>query len=86
MPNTTITEIEVEIDSGVRTVPSLLGSARDWLQASDFPVYLRHKTLKDAADRAGWLVSGSPLPPAPSRPIVHSDLLSFANGARRNLS
>jgi hypothetical protein len=85
VPDTAITEIEVEIDSGVRSVPSLLGSARDWFEASDFPAFLRHKTLKNAADRAGWLVSGSPLPTAASRRTAHSDLLSFANAARRNL-
>ena len=85
VPDTATTEIEVEIDSGVRSVPSLLGSARDWFEASDFPAYLRHKTLKNAADRAGWLVSGSPLPAAASRRTAHSDLLSFANAARRNV-
>ena len=85
VPDTAITEIEVEIDSGVRTVPSLLGSARDWFEASDFPVFLRHKALKNAADRAGWLVSGSSLPPAVSRRVAHSDLLSFANAARRDV-
>jgi hypothetical protein len=85
VPDTGITEIEVEIDSGVRSVPSLVGSARDWFEASDFPAFLRHKTLKNAADRAGWLVSGSPLPAAASRRTAHSDLLSFANAARRNM-
>jgi hypothetical protein len=85
VPDSATTEIEVEIDSGVKTVPSLLGGPRDWFEPSDFPVFLRHKTLKNAADRAGWLVSGSPLPAAASRRTAHSDLLSFANAARRNL-
>lgn len=84
VPGTATTEIEVEIDTGVRSVPSLLGAAREWFEASDFPSFLRHKTLKNAGDRAGWLVSGSSLPPAPSRQTGHADLLALANGARRD--
>jgi len=84
VPGTTTTEIEVQIDKGVRSVPSLLGGRRDWFEASDFPVFLRHKTLKNAGDRAGWLVTGSPLPAAPSRPTGQADLLAFANRARRD--
>jgi hypothetical protein len=83
-PDGASTEIDVEIKNGVKSVSSLLGTRLDWFESSDFPAFLRQRTLTQANDRGGWLVTGSDPSAAPPVQTGQSDLLALANQERRS--
>jgi hypothetical protein len=76
--------ITVELTSGVRSTGRLaIGTVHEWIQADDFPLYLRKKAFDEARDRASWLLFGTAAPaPAPLR-LPRTDPLVLANAARR---
>jgi hypothetical protein len=76
--------IVVEVTSGVKSTGRFVtGSEHEWIEANDFPFYLREEAFRHARDRGHWLlVGGSPPAPLPTR-LRANDPLTLANALRR---
>jgi hypothetical protein len=76
--------IVVEVTVGVRSTGRFVtGSEHEWIEANDYPLYLREEAFRHARDRGHWLlVGGSPPGPLPMR-LTANDPLALANAIRR---
>jgi hypothetical protein len=76
--------IVVEVTSGVKSTGRFVtASEHEWIEANDFPLYLREEAFRHARDRGHWLlVGGSPPAPLPTR-LRANDPLTLANAVRR---
>lgn len=77
------TVIRIELKKGVRGAGAMAGSCQQWIDDRDFPLYLRHQALSEAASRGTWMVDGSTPPPNQPTRIARGDLLDLAHAARR---
>jgi hypothetical protein len=76
--------IALELTSGVKLTARLaVGSEHEWVEANDFPLFLRQRAFAEARDRGNWLLVGnSPPTPSPTR-LPTGDPLALAGAVRR---